>query len=304
MLSDGKEEKSTAVALGYFDGVHIGHKAVLNKALSLARERNLKPVVLAFDVHPRKALHGDIPPILMSERLKREALEKMGFEVIDFDFIQAMNYSPEEFSEKILLEKLGAKVLSCGEDYRYGKDGKGTAQSLKEFLEEKGTEVITVPDVFYENEKVSSTVIRNYIQKGEIEKANGMLDFHYTYDFTVEKGDGLGRGFGFPTINQFFPQNYVVPKYGVYASQVTLDGKIYPAVTNVGTRPTVCGKDLRSETCILDYDGNLYGNNIKVSLIKYLRGEKKFSDIQELKQAIEKDIEVSRDLFKRNDMNE
>ena len=301
-FSEEVKEKGSAVALGYFDGIHIGHKAVLNKALEKAEEKNLVPVVVLFDIHPRKLLSGNVPPVLTGEEHKREILTNMGFEIFDFDFREGMNYEAHEFIEKILLEKLNAKAVSCGFDYRYGKGGKGNAETMREALLKRDIDFCAVEPVFLSDEIISSTAIRNFIEQGEIEKANAMLGEYFSYDFTVEHGDGRGRTLGVPTINQFFPQDFIVPKFGVYASETKIDGKVYPSVTNVGIRPTVSEDSMRSETCILDFSGDLYGKRVQVQLIKYLRDEIKFPTIEALKQAIEKDIIIARKVY--NEVNE
>lgn len=301
-FSEEVKEKGSAVALGYFDGIHIGHKAVLNKALEKAEEKNLVPVVVLFDIHPRKLISGNVPPVLTGEEHKREILTNMGFEIFDFDFREGMNYEAHEFIEKILLEKLNAKAVSCGFDYRYGKGGKGNAETMRESLSKRGIDFCAVEPVFLSDEIISSTAIRNFIEQGEIEKANAMLGEYFSYDFTVEHGDGRGRTLGVPTINQFFPQDFIVPKFGVYASETKIDGKVYPSVTNVGIRPTVSEDSMRSETCILDFSGDLYGKRVQVQLIKYLRDEIKFPTIEALKQAIEKDIIIARKVY--NEVNE
>ncbi len=302
-LPENIKKQGTAVALGYFDGIHLGHQAVLGTALRLAREKNLVPVIMLFDVHPRKIILGKTPPMLKSEKKKRELLEEKGFTVVDFNFRESMNYSPDEFVEKILIEGLNAKVVSCGFDYHYGKGGKGNAQTLHEEFEKRGITAIAEDPILLDGQKVSSTAIRQYIANGEIDKANAMLGRHFSYDFTVRKGDGLGRVMGFPTINQCFPDDHVVPKYGVYASKVFIDGRWFPAVTNVGIRPTVSAKSMRSETCILDFSGDLYGKNVEVFLIKYLRPEVKFPGLEELSQQIEKDIKQARIIYKEVEKN-
>lgn len=300
MFCEGKKAKGTAVALGYFDGIHLGHQAVLGKALEKAEEKGLTPVVMLFDIHPRKLLTGKVPPMLLSEERKRLLLKKMGFEVFDFDFRKAMNYSPEEFEEKILLTELNAKVVVCGYDYHYGKGGKGSPETLKDELTPRNIEVYSLSPVYLGEETVSSTKIRHLINDGEIEKANSMLGDYFTYDFTVERGDGIGHKMGFPTINQFFPEDFIIPKYGVYASRVRLDGRYYSAVTNVGIRPTVSGESLRSETCIFNFEGDLYGRNVEVSLLKFLREEKKFASLSELKEAVSKDIMKAKEVYKES----
>ena len=302
-LDEKVKEKGTSVALGYFDGIHTGHKEVLSKALSAAREKDLVPVVTLFDIHPRKLLSGDIPPMLTSEDSKREILTEMGFTVYDFDFREGMNYSPDEFIEKILVDTLNAKAVSCGFDYHYGKGGKGNSETMREELGKRNIEFYSAEPVVLGDDIISSTQIRKYITNGEIEKANAMLGEYFSYDFIVEKGDARGRTMGFRTINQFFPEDFIVPKYGVYASRINLDGKFYTSVTNIGTRPTVSTDGVRSETCILDFSGDLYGKKVKVELIKYLREEIKFPDIEALKGAIRKDIENARNIYQEVKIN-
>lgn len=297
-LPDKIKKQGTAVALGYFDGIHLGHQAVLNTALEYAKKEKLVPVVMLFDIHPRKLISGKVPPMLTSEEKKRELLCKMGFTVVDFNFREAMDYSPNEFIEKILIDALNARVVSCGFDYHYGKGGKGNADTLYEELKKRGIKAFSKEPILLGKEVISSTAIRTLIAAGEIEKANTMLGTCFSYDFTVKKGDGIGkRVLGFPTINQFFPQDFIVPKYGVYASKVCLDGKWYPAVTNVGIRPTVAKDSMRSETCILDFSGDLYGKNVEVSLLSFIRSEIKFPDLEALSKQIEKDIIKARNIY-------
>ena len=302
-LDNKIKNQGTAVALGYFDGIHIGHKSVLNKALQKAKEKNLVPVVVLFDIHPKKLVSGNVPPVLTTEEKKRKLLTDMGFEIFDFDFRQGMNYEPQEFIDKILVGTLSAKVVSCGFDYHYGKGGKGNAETMREDLSERGIEFYSLEPVYLGDEIVSSTAIRKFIAEGEIEKANAMLGEYFSYDFAVNKGDGLGRTWGIPTINQSFPEDFIVPKYGVYVSEVTFDGESHLGVTNVGTRPTVADAGFRSETCILDFSGDLYGKNVQVKLVKYLREEKKFPNVDALRDAIGKDIENARKVYKEVKQN-
>lgn len=262
---------------------------MLQKALSFAEKNDLVPVVLLFDIHPRKLVSGNVPPMLMSEEKKREKLIAMGFSVVDFDFRKGMNYTPEEFAEKVLVERLNVKAVSCGYDYRYGKGGKGNADTLKEYFAPMGVRVFTQLPVISDDEAISSTKIRELIMSGKIERANELLGDFFSYDLVVRHGDGIGHTLGFPTINQFFPEDFIVPCFGVYASRVKLGDKYYPAVTNVGVRPTVTGDSMRSETCIIGFEGDLYGKRVEVSLLGYIRGEIKFPDLEELKKQVEKD---------------
>lgn len=273
---------------------------MLLAALEMAKQQDLVPVVLVFDIHPRKLISGKIPPMLTSEERKRKVLVEMGFTVVDFDFTNSMNYSPQEFVEKILIEKLNVKAVSCGFDYHYGKGGKGSAKTLKESLSEKGVKVVSVEPVLLSGEKVSSTKIRELLSMGEIEKANEMLGSAFSYDFVVQQDRQIGRQIGFPTINQRFSEDFIIPKFGVYASKTNIDGKWYASVTNVGVKPTVGSDFVGSETHIINFSGDLYGRNIEVCLLKFLREEKKFSTLSDLAAAVGADKEKAEKIYKES----
>lgn len=298
-VSEKVKMQGTSVALGYFDGIHIGHKGVLESAIHQARERSLVPVVLLFDVHPRELISGKAPKRLVTDEKKKKRLEAMGFEVISFDFSKAMNITADEFIDGVLVSELNSKVICCGYDFRFGKGGRGTAADLKKRLSASDVSVFVTDGVCCDGETVSSSRIRQYIENGEIEKANKMLGEYFSYDFTVVKGDGIGHTWGFPTINQCFPEEFIVPGYGVYASETVVDGRVYRSITNVGVRPTVKKDLLRSETCIFDYSGSLYGERIEVRLIKQIRKEIKFSSFDELRQQIAKDVERAKQIHKQ-----
>ncbi len=292
-----KNKKGTAVALGYFDGIHLGHRAVLEKTLAVAEEKKLIPAVLIFDEHPRKVLKGKVPPMLTDEEMKRKLLAEMGFELIGFNFRESMNLSPEEFSEKFLFDTLGVKAVICGYDYKYGKGGGGNAETLRRDLEKKGVEVISLSGVALGEDLISASKIRELISLGDVKRGNQMLGRIFSYDRVVERGDALGRKLGFPTINQTFPENFILPKFGVYASVTTLGGKHYPSVTNIGVRPTVGGTAIRSETCILGFSGDLYGKNAEVGLLEFIRGEIKFASLDELSKAVKQDKEKAKTVY-------
>ena len=289
--------KGTAVALGYFDGIHNGHRAVLEKTLEEADKKGLSPAVLIFSEHPRKVLSGRVPPMLTDEKTKSRLLCQMGFTLYDFNFRESMNMEPEAFADEILIKKLRARVVVCGYDYRYGKGGSGNAETLKRDLEAHGVEVISIGQVMLADETVSSSKIRELITLGEVDRANKMLGRVFSYNRVVERGDALGRLLGFPTINQSFPEDFIVPKRGVYASLTRLGEKEYPSVTNIGIRPTVGGTAVRSETCILGFSGDLYGKNAEVGLLRFLRGEQKFSSLEELADTVKNDMEKARIVY-------
>lgn len=291
------ENKGRALALGYFDGVHLGHKAVLEKALDIAKKEDLTAAVLIFNCHPKKLLQKAAPPKITDDEMKCELLKEMGFELIPFDFESKREMSPESFAKDYLMASLNARSVICGYDYRYGKGGSGTAETLKRDLESYGVKVYSVAEVRQDEHIISSSKIRQLISSGEVEKANEMLGRVFSYDRVVEKGDALGRKLGFPTINQSFPEDFIVPRLGVYASMVTLKGKTYPGVTNIGVRPTVDGENLKSETCILGFSGDLYGKNAKVGLLRFLRPETKFPDLDALTKAVKRDMEKARSVY-------
>lgn len=291
------DNKGRAVALGYFDGVHLGHKAVLQKTHSLAEEKGLTASVLFFSSHPKKLLTGNAPPKITDDEMRGKILKEMGFELIPFDFKKSMNMPPRTFAEDYIAKALRAKAVVCGYDFRYGKGGSGNVQSLKEDLENKEILVCSIGKVLLDDDTISSSKIRQLISLGDVERANKMLGRVFSYDRVVEKGDALGRKLGFPTINQSFPKDFIVPKFGVYASVVTLNAKKYPGVTNIGVRPTVDGENLKSETCILGFSGDLYGKRAQVGLIRFLRQEMKFSCLEDLSKTVKGDMEKARSVY-------
>ena len=286
-----KNKDGLAVALGTFDGFHLGHKMVIDKArLSVG-----KSAVLLFDQHPQKVLFKKSPGELITETQRNKLLKSWSVEPITVSFSEIMSLSYEEFFYKILVEKLGATALSCGFNYRFGANAKGNPENLRELCEKQGIELFVSDAVLFEGEPVSSTRIRSLIKQGDIESANAMLGREFSYDFLVVHGDARGRTIDSPTINQFFTEDFIVPQYGVYASCSIIDGKKYPSVTNVGVRPTIEGTSKeRSETNIIGFEGDLYDKQISVQLLKKIREEMKFSGLDELRAQIARDREVSK----------
>ena len=284
-----KNSGGLAVALGTFDGFHIGHKMVIDKT-KLSKGES---AVLLFDEHPQKVLSQKSPGELITKSERDKLLEKWSVTPITISFSEIMSLSYEDFFYKILLEKIGATALSCGFNYRFGAKANGNAENLKTLCQKEGIELFVSEAVKFEGEPVSSTRIRNLIKQGDIESANAMLGREFSYDFLVVHGDARGRTIDSPTINQFFSEDFIVPEYGVYASFSVIDGKRYPSVTNIGIRPTIGNSVKRSETNIVGYDGDLYDENISVHLLKKIRNEIKFSSLDELRAQIAKDRELS-----------
>lgn len=294
-MIDLKNSK-TAVALGNFDGLHRGHTAVIFNAVK-QKVNGFLPCVLIFDEHPQQILNGKTPGQLLSYSQFELITSEIGCDIFHISFNDVKNMSPEEFVKEILIGKLNAGFISCGFNYRFGKNGVGDTQILSELCRKYSIGLSVAEAVEYEGESISSTRIRKEIENGNIGKANEMLGRNFVYDFEVVNGDHRGRTLGFPTINQFFTDNFVVPGYGVYASKAYADGKWYPSVTNIGIRPTIGNSNPRSETSILGFSGDLYGTRTPVALLSYLRPEIKFDSLEELRLQIKKDSEKAIAIF-------
>ena len=293
--------KKTAVALGSFDGLHKGHTSVIASALSL-RASGLFPVVLLFDEHPLKIL-GTPPDEILQKHLRRKLLEEMEIEIADISFSEICSMKAEKFFSDILLDRLNAGALCCGENYRFGAGGKGDCTLLRELCKVSGIDLLVSESVMFEGEPVSSTRIRTALKSGEIRTANAMLGRQFFYDGEVMRGDRRGRKMGFPTANQFFEDGFIVPAFGVYVSSVKLRGKEYCGITNIGVRPTFGKSKPRSETHIENFDGDIYGDNIEVGLIEKIRDEIKFNSMQELAEQIKKDSEAAKLIFEKRGEN-
>ncbi len=286
-----------SLALGTFDGLHKGHLKVLETTKKFAFD-GFSPSVLLFDCHPLVAVKGFAPPMLITKEDKEANIKNMGLLPVPISFNEIKDLTPEEFVRDILVGKLNAGVVVSGDNFHFGKNGQGNSEILSALCEKYGIIYKKAENVFYEDELISSTRIRTALENGNIEEANNMLGRKFSYDFLVVEGNKIGKKyFGFPTINQHFPVDFINLKHGVYASQSTVDGIIYPSVTNFGCHPTIGGDKVLSETCILGFDGNLYNRRIKVELISFIRGEKKFDSKEELKEQIDKDSKSAVEIF-------
>lgn len=280
--------KYSAVALGNFDGMHIGHMAVLNRAKSFEKT-GLTPVAVLFDEHSRKLIEGSAPPMLTLPQERDKIISKNGLKIVTLPFAEIKQLSPAEFVEEILIKQLHAAVVCCGFNYRFGKNAVGDAEMMNKLCRERGIDCCVVDEVDFEGQPVSSTEIRSLIENGQIEKANRILGRSFGFCSTVIDGDKRGRKLGFPTINQEIPSELVLPKFGVYETAVTVLGKKYKGITNIGKRPTVGTDKILGETHILDFSGNIYGETVDIRLKRFIRPEKKFSSFEELARQIEAD---------------
>ncbi len=284
------------IALGTFDGLHIGHRAVITSEKSEYERK----IALMFKEHPQIALKGVHPGVLITSRKEKEILNSWGVTPEYIDFGEISSLSPDDFVDEILIKKYNAASLACGFNYRFGKNASGDVSTLKRLCAEREIKLTVVEEIDYEGEAVSSTRIRNAIANGDMKSANAMLGRAFSYDFEVKHGDERGRILGSPTINQFFIKDFCVPEFGVYASITEFEGKKYISVTNVGIRPTIGNSEKRSETNIIGFEGDLYGKHPEVYIVEKLRGEMTFNSLNELSEQISKDRETTINLLGGN----
>ena len=291
MSTDNRRER-TAVALGFFDGLHIGHQAVIHSAVEAGKRLGTPVSVMTFRGEPELPKFGGRHDIcLMTYDDKERLLTGLGAEhIFAYEFRDIRDMSPEDFFRNIVIETMNAAYVCCGGDFRFGKGGRGNALLLGELCVQYGMGFEIVPPVCIGDIPVSSTRIRELIRGGDTEGAAVMLGRRLSYTLPVLRGRALGRTIGFPTINQEIPAFMVHPKRGVYSSTVILDGKEYAAVTNIGVKPTVKSDDAENmETHIIGFDGDLYGKAVRVELLRFIRGERKFGGLGELRQQLEAD---------------
>ncbi len=284
----------TSVALGFFDGVHAGHSAVISNAVEYAKENGLTSVVWTFDSSPKKA------PVITDEHERRELFEKMGVDIlITFPFDDSVkSIVCEDFAKRVLKDCLNAQKVFCGFNYSFGAGGKGNPEKLKILCAENEIETQVVSPVNDGNAAVSSSRIREMIEKGEVADACRLLGRPYSIYGKVNHGKKLGRTIGFPTANQEIKNKKVMPGDGVYLTRVTVDGKEYFGITDIGVKPTVGEHARGAETFIFGYNGDLYEKNIKTEFLECLRGEKKFESVEELKCQISADADKAKELIK------
>lgn len=262
-----KNTKRKALAIGDFDGMHRAHQTVITGAQD----------VIIYSVHNKFSL---LQKSIFEERYPNTVFA-------DFDKIKEMD--GKEFVEKVIIGKFKAGIILCGFNFCFGKNASWTALDLRKYLEKRDIWVRILEHLDFDGEPISSTRIRRAIQQGDIEYANKMLGYSFTFEGEVFQGDKRGRSIGFPTINQHLPKGLVVPKFGVYESRCCIDGRQYKAFTNIGIRPTWQVDEPLCETHIFDYKGNLYNKCVRVELVRYIREEKLFSSVEELKKQLDYD---------------
>ena len=289
----------TIMALGFFDGVHLGHQALLRECRALADSLGCGAAAITFEKHP-KALFSPAEPVLISTLADRQRLlmaygmdRCIAFPVNK----EIMSTSWEDFYRQ--LREMGAAGFVCGRDFRFGHKGGGNAALLAERCRADGLPCLIVPDQTLDGIRVSSSYIRRQIEDGDMATAVKFLGHPYLLTGQVVPGKQLGRRLGIPTANLRLPEGLAVPKFGVYACRAIVDGISYPAVTNIGTRPTVEGQGITVEPWILDYSGDLYGREITLEFHRFLRPERKFASLEELKREIHRNAEETKILFRK-----
>ena len=286
----------SAVAMGFFDGIHIGHRAVINGAVEWARAHGAAPAVFTFRLPTENKMKGKR---LLSTEDKHALIASLGVEHYlcpDFEEIKGM--TPEQFVLGIIRD-CNARALFCGENFTFGARAAGTPELLRQLCEPLGVEVVVLPMAQFEEKPVSSTRIRTALEGGDIPAANAMLGMPYAIRFTVHHGAGLGRTLGVPTINQLYPQGFQLPRYGIYITRTRIGDRWYPSATGLGTRPTV-NSDERKVTCetfIPGFTGDLYGTDPVVEFHAYLSPSKKFDTLDELRECIDHAAQRAQEYF-------
>ena len=294
--------KEKVIALGFFDGVHLGHAALLRRTVEEAARRGVTPAVFTFDRPPKEVLTGTPCPLINSPEDRKDLVQRLfGIrEVLMVPFDHEMMTTPwDDFVTNILVGRYHAVHLVAGHDHHFGHKNQGSPELLMEKCRELGLGCDIIPKVEVGGITVSSTYIRRLVEMGQIERANRFLGHPHVLTGTVRHGRGLGSSRLFPTANLIIPPHVLVPSHGVYVTRATLeDGTSYAAVTNVGTRPTVnSGSDITVEACLLDFEGDLYGKTLRVEFFRHLRDEIRFDSLDALKAQLAADADTTRAYF-------
>lgn len=286
-----KMDNPASVALGVFDGLHLGHCAVI-KAMK-NHDKPLIPIVFALTGVPK------LGKKILTNDMRLTAFENSGAAILfDINFEEIKNFSPERFVKEILNDILNAERVSCGYNYRFGKGASADAYDLKKLCSLYNIDTIITESICVDEIPVSSTKIRQLLENGDMTGASKLLGRFFGYNFEVVGGQQRGRLMGTPTINQHFPADFCIPGFGVYASVVKYNGKILPSVTNIGIRPTVGSDFPLSETWIPEFSADLYGEKIEVLLLSFIRKEEKFASMDELRRAIKNDAKTAKKIAK------
>ena len=291
-----KIEEGTAVAIGKFDGLHLGHRKLLQEILK-QKEDGLKAAVFTFDPSPEIFFGMNPSRELSTNEEKRKLFEEIGIDIlVEFPFNkETAATSPEDFVIDILVKRMNAKYVAAGTDLSFGAKGKGNFALMSSLAHHLGFEAHKIDKIERNGKVISSTLIRSLVEKGDMEEAAACLGAPYRITGKIVHGRALGRRIGIPTLNQIPPSDKLLPPFGVYYSEVKADGKVYKGMTNIGTKPTVTQEmKVTVETYLYDFSGDLYGETAEVGLLTFRRPERRFSGVEELKKTMEEDIEAGR----------
>ena len=278
--------RGSAVALGFFDGVHIGHQAVIAAAVNSARAEGWQAAVFTFSLPAGHAMKGGR---LITDEEKHRRIEALGADhFFEPPFEEFCDLSPQAFVTGVLAGLYNAKAVFCGDNFTFGKKAAGNVAVLRALCEPLGIRVEVVPMAFYEGETVSATRIRAALAAGEMGEVAAMLGRPYAVDFEVRHGDGLGHTLGMPTLNQVYPAGFACPRFGVYVTRALVDGAWHPGATGFGERPTVnkTGEGATCETFLPGFSGQLYGRRVTVEFLEYIAESRRFENTDQLRAAV------------------
>lgn len=276
-----------SLALGFFDGVHLGHKAVIESAVNFAKNNGNKSAVITFSEHPCCYLKNVSPEYITTHQKREDLIKSLGVDYLyELDFKNISNLSAEDYLENVLIKNFSPASISTGWNHNFGCKKSGDVKFLNDNAKKYGYKYFKLPPQKIDNEIISSTSIRKYLSSGQIEKANAMLGYKFFISGQIVRGNQIGRTIGFPTANIVYPMDVVKLPYGVYAVETNY-GK---GIANYGTRPTVSGMNTILEVNILDFNRDIYGQNITVEFCKMIRTERKFSSLDALKNQIQLDL--------------
>ncbi|NLY43607.1 MAG: bifunctional riboflavin kinase/FAD synthetase [Clostridiaceae bacterium] len=289
------------IALGNFDGLHVGHIELINRLIRICKQKNLKSMVYTFDKHPQNKMTGSMKvPIITPNKLKAQILARYDIDFLLFEEFteHIMHMSAEDFVKNILVDRFNVKAVVVGFHYRFGYQAKGDVGLLRELGKRYDFYVEVVEPVEYEGNLVSSTMIRELIQAGDVERASVLLNRYYSIMGKVVRGKKIGNKIGFPTINIFPDTCQVLPSKGVYITNTVIQGDVFNSISNIGENPTVNDdKGIRIETHIFDFNEILYDRDVTIQFIKKVREEKKFERLEDLADQISKDVQYAKDYF-------
>lgn len=292
---DSDISRDSVIALGNFDGIHRGHRALLDEGIAMAKELGCPSSVLLFKTHTNNLTEGISQELITSRSQKHELIDDAGIDILyEMVFDQdIMKLSPEAFLKDFLVEHLRVRGIVVGYDYRFGFKAAGDVPLLRAFCKTSGIRLVVKEAVTWEGGVISSTDIRRLIKEGKPRQAHRLLGRPFSIRGKVVKGKQLGRQIGIPTANLLFNTHYVIPRFGVYLARVHVDGKFYYAATNVGTNPTFNEQDIKVESYLYDFEGyELYGKMMDVELLEFLRPERAFENIEELKRQMDRDLAI------------